>query len=189
MKTAAFFLILLFILDQGRSRSIIRRPEAREQITVIEVQEKKQALPVRLKILKLNIDAFVESVGLTSGGEMEVPKDTADVGWFNLGPRPGERGSAVIAGHFDNKNGGPGVFANLYKLKPGDELSVEDNEGIVTTFIVRESRLYDLGFAEEVFSSGDGINLNLVTCDGVWDGVRKSYSKRLVVFTDIIMQN
>lgn len=186
MKTAAFFLILLFLLDQRRLRSDIRRPEVQEQVPVIEVQEIKQALPVRLKIPKLNIDAFIESVGLTSGGAMGVPEDTANAGWFNLGPRPGERGSAVIAGHFDGKNGGAGVFADLYKLKPGDKLSVQDDKGIEIIFTVRESHLYDPGFAEEVFSSGDGIHLNLITCDGVWDGVKKSYSKRLVVFFDII---
>lgn len=186
MKTAVFFLILLFVFDQRRPRSVIRRPEVKEQIPVIEVQEKKQTLPVRLKIPKLNIDAFIESVGLTSGGAMGVPENTANVGWFNLGPRPGEKGSAVIAGHFDGKNGEAGVFADLYKLKAGDELSIEDDKGVEIVFAVRESRLYDPGFAEEVFSSGDGIHLNLITCDGVWDGIKKSYSKRLVVFFDII---
>lgn len=186
MKTTAFFLILLFILDQSRPRNFIRLQEIKKQIPVFEIQKDKQALPVRLKIPKLNIDAFVESVGLTSGGAMEVPENTANVGWFNLGPRPGERGSAVISGHFDGENGEAGVFADLYKLKAGDKLSIEDDKGAEIVFSAGESRLYDPGFAEEVFSSGSGTRLNLITCDGVWDGVKKSYSKRLVVFFDII---
>ena len=41
----------------------------------------------------------VEDVGLTPGGAMDVPKGPSDVAWFDLGPRPGEVGSAVIAGH------------------------------------------------------------------------------------------
>jgi hypothetical protein len=52
-------------------------------------------------------------------------------------------------------------------------------------FVVRESRTYNPGYAEEVFSANDGAHLNLVTCDGVWDGAKKSYSKRLVIFADI----
>lgn len=133
----------------------------------------------------LNLTAAIQPVGVTTGGEMEVPSNTVDVGWFKLGSRPGEKGSAVISGHFDGKNGEAAVFANLYKLKKGDEIFIKDDREETTTFIVRESRIYDPGYAEEVFSLNDGVHLNLVTCDGVWDGVNKSYSKRLVVFTDI----
>jgi LPXTG-site transpeptidase (sortase) family protein len=116
---------------------------------------------------------------------MEVPSNAVDVGWFDLGPRPGEKGSAVIAGHFDGENGGVGVFNNLYKLKKGDKLYVEDDKGTTLLFVVRESRIYNPGYADEVFSRNDSAYLNLITCDGVWDKAKKSYSERLVVFTDI----
>jgi len=36
----------------------------------------------------------------------------------------------------------------------------------------------------ETASSDAKAHLNLITCEGVWDKVSKSYSKRLVVFTD-----
>lgn len=57
--------------------------------------------------------------------------------------------------------------------------------GTSTAFVVRESRLFDPGYADEVFSRNDGVYLNLITCDGVWDEAKNSYSKRLVVFADI----
>jgi LPXTG-site transpeptidase (sortase) family protein len=144
-------------------------------------------LPVRLTIPVININAVIQYVGVTSDGTMEVPTNATDVGWFKLGPKPGEKGSSVIAGHFDNENGGVGVFVNLYKLKKGDKLFVEDNKGKVTTFIVRESRTYNPGYADDVFSESNNTHLNLITCDGLWDGAEKSYSKRLVVFADIIL--
>lgn len=144
-------------------------------------------LPVRLSIPVINVNAAIQYVGVSSNGLMEVPSNAIDVGWFKLGPKPGERGSSVIAGHFDNENGGVGVFVNLYKLKKGDKLFVEDNKGKVTTFIVRENRTYDPGYADDVFSESDKAHLNLITCDGLWDGAEKSYSKRLVVFADIIL--
>lgn len=144
-----------------------------------------QKEPMRLKIPKINVDAVIENVGITSNGAMETPYNTANVGWFNLGPRPGDTGSAVIAGHFDKEDGGAGVFANLYKLKAGDKLYVEDSKGTVLAFVVRESRNYDPGYAEEVFTQSQSAHLNLITCYGVWDEARKSYSKRLVVFADL----
>jgi LPXTG-site transpeptidase (sortase) family protein len=141
--------------------------------------------PMRLIIPAININADIQPLGVTPRGEMEIPSNTFDVGWFKLGSRPGEKGSAVIAGHFDGENGEAGVFSNLYELKSGDKLYIEDGKGTVTPFVVRESRTYDPGYAEEVFNSDDSSHLNLVTCDGQWDGAKKSYNKRLVVFADI----
>lgn len=134
----------------------------------------------------INVNAEIWQLGVTQAGEMEVPNNTVDVGWFKLGARPGDRGSAVIAGHFDGENGEVGVFTNLNKLKTGDKLYIEDGYGASITFVVRESRIYNPGFAEEVFSLSDSAHLNLITCDGVWDGSKKSFSKRLVVFADIL---
>ena len=141
---------------------------------------------MRLKIPSIRVDTAVEHAGLTTQGAMIAPKGPASTSWFDLGPRPGEIGSAVIAGHYGWKNGRRAVFDNLYKLKKGDKLSVEDEKGIITTFVVREIRKYDpKANASSVFSSSDGrAHLNLITCGGVWNKAKKSYSDRLVVFTD-----
>jgi len=150
-------------------------------------QQTISGLPVRLKIPVINIDAAVEHVGLTPNGEMGAPKGPIEVAWFDLGPRPGENGSAVIAGHYGQwKNGEGSVFDDLNKLKRGDILYVEDDTGATTIFIVRESRNYEPNAdASDVFNLNDGKpHLNLITCEGVWDAVSKSYSQRLVVFTD-----
>ncbi len=175
----AFFLLLLFNLNLGTNKK--SAPSQTQIINKVSV-----GLPVNLKIPSINVYASIEHVGLTPKRAMEVPKNAVDVGWYNLGPRPGEKGSAVIDGHFNNENGEAGVFFNLYQLKKGDKVYVQDDKGIVITFVVRENRLYDPGLAGEIFSLSDGIaHLNLITCDGVWDGFEKSYSKRLVVFSDI----
>ena len=142
--------------------------------------------PVRLLIPSLKVDANIQPVGVTAQGAMESPNNIFGVGWFYLGPRPGEKGSAVIAGHVDGERGEVGVFANLYKLKKGDKIYIQDNKRKSLIFIVVESRRYDPGYAEEVFSRNDQAYLNLITCDGVWDGVSKRYTKRLVVFTDLV---
>ncbi len=143
-------------------------------------------IPVRLLIPRININATIEPVGITSKGEMDVPKSPANAAWYNQGPRPGEKGSAVLDGHFGYKDNVPAVFDNLSKLRSGDKLYIKDQNGATYTFVVRESHSYDpQADTSGVFRSSDGkSHLNLITCEGVWDSTLKSYSNRLVVFAD-----
>ena len=143
------------------------------------------AAPVHLSIPKLGIDASILSMGLTAAGNLDVPADITEAGWYSSGATPGSAGSAVIAGHLDGQHGEPGIFANLDTLAPGDQISVTDANGRVVSFVVRESKSYP--FQErppEVFTSSSGIHLNLITCTGAWDTGARSYAKRLVVFAD-----
>lgn len=140
--------------------------------------------PISLIIPSINVSARIQYVGMTAEREMETPNNSSDVGWFDLGVLPGEKGSAVVDGHFDTQSGDAGVFFNLYKLRPGDKIYVTDSNEQTLVFIVRGSRLFNPGLADEVLNGSDSAHLNLITCDGVWDGTKKSYSKRLVVFTD-----
>lgn len=181
-------LILYFILaspvqQSGSAPLRVNTPALYKQ------EEVSFGLPVRLKIPIINVDAAVEYVGLTPQGDMAVPKGPANAGWYNQGPRPGEKGSSVIDGHFGWVGGIPAVFDNLYKLQKGDNLYVQDEKGATTTFVVRESRNYDpKADASDVFRSNDGLaHLNLITCEGAWNAAQKSYSNRLVVFTDKVL--
>lgn len=142
--------------------------------------------PTYLKIPKINVDALVLGAGLTPLGAMDVPKGPNGAVWFNLGPRPGEMGSAVIAGHYGWKNEIPAVFDNLHKLESGDKIYIKDEKGVTVTFVVRKLRTYgENEDASLVFDSNDGeAHLNLITCQGAWNKNKKSYSNRLVVFTD-----
>ena len=186
---AGFFLILLLFFANSLYRQInstTQPQEIKQQVLAMETQKENQKLPVRLKIPSINVDAAIEYVGVTPKGVMVAPSNITNVGWFDLGPRPGEKGNAVIAGHFDGQNGEAGVFTNLDKLKTGDKLYVEDSKGTSTTFIVRGSHAYDPGYAANVFSGTSSAHLNLITCSGIWDETKQSFSKRLVVFTDVV---
>lgn len=154
--------------------------------TPLNQEQNNIGLPMRLKIPIINIDSNFIPVGLTSDGAMDVPKNPAEVAWLDLGPRPGQIGAAVIAGHYGWKNNMPAVFDNLHKLRAGDKIFVEDNNGIDIAFIVRETRVYDKNeIATDVFGSSDGkAHLNLITCIGAWNKSEKTNSERLVVFAD-----
>lgn len=164
--------------------NITNQPSKTYEQLVIE--NAAPGLPVRLKIPAINVNSAFEYVGLTPGGAVGIPKNPANVAWYNLGPRPGDIGSSVITGHINWYYGAIGVFVNLSKIKPGDKITVLDDKGATISFVVREIRDYDAAAnAIDVFSSNDGkAHLNLITCDGVWDKSAQQYTKRLVVFAD-----
>ena len=154
---------------------------------VNNIQAIKVDLPTRLEIPAINVTAPIVYEGLTSEGAMDIKKDPTEVAWYKLGPRPGEKGSAVIAGHYGfSANGEGSVFNGLHTLNKGDKISVIDNNNTTTNFVVRESRRYSpKADATDVFISNDGkSHLNLITCDGIWENDQNTYSNRLVVFAD-----
>jgi len=183
LVVVAFFVVFIFLFKF--------KHQNQDNLKNVNIYKKEQAisfgLPVRLKIPIINVDSAIESVGLTPDGAMDTPKGPSDVAWFNPGKRPGENGSAVIDGHYGTwKNGQGSVFDNLNKLHQGDKIYVEDDNGVAISFVVRERRSYDPNAdASDIFSSNDGkSHLNLITCEGNWNKDSKSYSERLVIFTD-----
>ncbi|MFZ2682294.1 MAG: class F sortase [Patescibacteria group bacterium] len=142
--------------------------------------------PVRLKIPSLKIDAAVEQVTVTAAGAMAVPTDPMITGWYQHGPRPGESGSATISGHVNWWSGVEGIFIDLHKLKIGETIVVQDDQGQDVTFAVRDIQKLDSNAdTTAVFTSDDDrAHLNLITCSGAWDSAARQYTQRLVVFTD-----
>lgn len=195
-----FFLIAVIVSCFGAiiafSTSAIRQEllpvqevhDSRTQEAVAADQAKSFEEPVTLTIPKLGIDARVESVGMDSTGKMDVPKNADNVAWYNLGYKPGEIGSAVIAGHFDKVTGEPAVFYNLEKLQIGDQIIITDSSGNRLTFaVVRFASYSDSNFPlQEVFGEAQQPRLNLITCDGSWNSAAKSYSHRTVVYAEIV---
>lgn len=157
-----------------------------EEKASVGVESVSVPSPIHLLIPKIKVDARVESLGLTKGGAVAVPKGPESVAWYNLGARPGEVGNSVISGHSGWKNHIPAVFDRLQDVRVGDKLSVENETGEVITFVVREIRLYGEGdTALDIFTSKDGkAHLVLITCAGKWNKVTQSYPNRLVVFAD-----
>ena len=147
--------------------------------------------PVRLIIPSIGVNAKVQLVGKTKSGNMAVPNNFTDVGWYRLGYYPGTIGNAVIAGHLDNGPKVPAVFWHLADLKIGDDVQVKTEAGNVLHFRVVAESLYDynnapLGF---IFGTSTASHLNLITCDGVWDPAKRLYDKRLIVFTDFVSED
>lgn len=145
-------------------------------------------LPFRIIIPKINVNASIDSLGLTPEGDLGAPDEIANAGWYNAGPRVGSPGSAVIDGHFGGTASKPAVFDKLHTLQIGDIVNVEDTDKKIHAFVVREKQLFQPDEdASTVFRSHDNkAHLNLITCQGVWINRQETYSSRLVVFTDLL---
>jgi len=157
---------------------------------VIPVRKADSALnPVRLIIPALAINAAVEDVGTQANADLATPSQNPwlDVGWYNLGPHPGERGSAVIDGHLDRPGGFPAVFWYLRDLHVGDEVLVKNNSGKTLRFQVTRIALYAPQDApiQDIFGNWGGTYLNLITCAGDWIPSQHQTNLRLVVYTSL----
>lgn len=148
----------------------------------IDSTVKEHSFPSRLSIPLLGIDAKVQKVGITASGNMATPNNFVDVGWYKYGTIPGDKGSAVIAGHVDNGLAFPGVFSKLKNIKEGDDIFVETENSQTLHFVVKEIKTYPFDAkVKEVFSRDDGRWINLITCTGIWVEKHKTHNKRLVV--------
>lgn len=145
------------------------------------------ALPARLTVPAISVDAPVEFAGLTAEGRMASPNNFTDVAWYEYGPKPGQSGTAVITGHLDSTKSDKAVFAKLSSLKVGDDIYVTDAAKQKIRFRVTDKQAYDDATAplQKIFDQkGFMARLNLVTCAGAWDPKNQNYSKRLVVYAE-----
>lgn len=142
--------------------------------------------PTSVEIPSLNINAPIESLGLTETGAMDVPEDGETVGWYNRGAKPGARGNAVLAGHVDDYTG-PAVFFDLKELNIGDEVVVygERDEALMFEVVKMERYPYDDAPIRDIFGYTNSQRLNLITCTGEFDRVERTHRERLVVYTEL----
>lgn len=144
-------------------------------------------IPVRIQIPKIGMNAAVEQVGLGGDGSVNVPSSWWTVGWYNLGYKVGDAGSAVMSGHYDTNTGAAAVFFRVGSLSPGDIITVTNGNGSVLKFKVYKKEAYpwDQMPLSTIFGSAGRVQLNLITCSGTWDRTTKNYSHRTVVYSEL----
>ncbi|MET3507501.1 class F sortase [Halalkalibacter oceani] len=136
--------------------------------------------PLLLKIPALSLEAEVE--GLTRTEMEALPPDGSKVFWYKDGVTPGDRGSAVFAGHYDDYEG-PAVFYQLAQLQKGDLIYLVDGGGLVSTYQVEAVLSFpkEAGSVEDVFTVNHDAGLQLVTCSGIYRRSDQTHSHRLIV--------
>lgn len=143
------------------------------------------AQPVALQLPSINAGSELLQVGLRDDGVLEVPPGNpgSPAAWFSGSPKPGDPGPAVILGHVNAEGGGPGIFADLRKLQPGDEVSVAREDGTTAVFSVVRAEQYpkDAFPTEQVYGNTAGPELRLITCDG-YDPKTGTFGDNYVVY-------
>ena len=141
------------------------------------------ARPVYLSIPVIGVRTRLIRLGLTAQGTLQVPASTSVAGWYTGGPRPGQVGSAVIAGHIDSYLG-PGVFFRLRLLRPGDRVYVRQAGGALAVFRVYAEHSYpkDHFPTQRVYGPAPDPELRLITCGGTFNPATGSYLNNVVVY-------
>lgn len=141
--------------------------------------------PARVSLPTLGLDEALIPLGIQADGEMEVPVDYDDVGWFTGGGRPGGVGPTVIAGHVDSRSG-PAVFFRLGELRAGDAFSITDVDGAVHDYRVTgvENHPKAQFPTARVFGATLDDEVRLVTCGGEYDTSIGRYVDNVVVFAE-----
>ena len=183
-KTTPHPLLPIEIVHRPVSPTIAASPTF---FPVLGATRESIANPIRLIIPAIGVDAAIESLSILSNGNLATPVQHPwdDAGWYELGPRPGTPGSAVIDGHLDRPGGYPAVFWHLRDLQIGDKVLVIDAHGKILSFHVIGITFYPVQKlpAQEIFGNNQGLYLNLITCAGDWIPDQHQTNQRLVVYT------
>lgn len=186
----------------GRKNSISeRRSRIKQQEVLAEVTPSptptplfpliNAAKPVSIEIPTIGLNASVLDVGVNAKNEIDVPEDATKVGWYQNGPKPGEIGGSILTAHYDTPSGKPAIFYNLRAVNRGDLIFVKMENDKELLFQVQDviSEPLKTFPTDLVFGRYDTKELILITCDGVWNPLEKTYSKRLVVFATLWQNN
>ncbi|MFR9676165.1 class F sortase [Streptomyces sp. TR06-5] len=151
----------------GRSGSVGGRPD----------------VPVRMSLPRQDVRAAVVPVGTTASGQLDVPSDADDVGWYRAGARPGSAsGSAVLVGHVDSRSGSLGTLAALASVLAGDRILVRTADGSAVHYRITARRSVSRNaFPHRIFRGSGPPVLVLVTCAPPFDAERGGYQRLLLV--------
>lgn len=139
----------------------------------------------------IGVNAPLVPVGTEPDGTMASPSDADSVGWFSGGPRPGQTGNVLMAGHLDWTDiitGAPrtAVFWRLKELVPGDKVYVTDGNRRYTYIVTESLRFssYD-PTATQVLQPTSDARITFITCEGTYDQATRNYSHRRVVIAQL----
>lgn len=145
------------------------------------VQTNQNVTPVSLVIPRIGVAAPVVPVGLTASRELDITaldKAPAKVGAY----RHSAPGVEVLVGHVSFS--GPGVFARLTEVRPGDRIKVGWPGGFTERWVVDhvEQVTKDRFPAQRVYTDPTGGALRLITCTGQYDRANRNYLSNLIVY-------
>ena len=130
-------------------------------------------------------EAAPVQTAVTRDGELLVPEDVQQVGWWDGSARAGDAfGNTVIAGHVDSATDGLGFFARLLDVKKGETVALRGPDGqhlAYTITSVRTIKKDALVTGSAAFDQTGDPHLVLITCGGAYRKGSGGYDSNVVV--------
>jgi hypothetical protein len=173
---------------QPASAASLSRPDGETFAPVTTPKSLAHATAARIRVPAVGIDAPLMNVGLDSDGWIAAPppEDPNLAGWYQNGISPGERGTAVIVGHVDNRTG-PAVFYGLGSVQRGNRVEVPRLDGSTAVFEVYGVEVYSKADfpGAKVYGDTGHAELRVITCGGVYSQA-DGYDANVVVFARMV---
>lgn len=140
-------------------------------------------MPRTIIVPKQNISGIIQNVGIDSSNTIIVPSNIHFAGWYTGSSKPGDKGLSIVNGHVSGRST-KGIFSELEKIKKDDYIFIEFGDLSTRTF-----RVFDVVEVDEVDASFElfkqatevSNQLNLITCGGIYDREKQTYSRRIII--------
>jgi hypothetical protein len=173
----------------GSARSSQPAPKSAAQAPAAKRHTLGRSHPVEIVISKIGVRAPIMTLGLKRDGSIEEPPLSKPnlTGWYRLGPTPGQKGPAVIAGHVD-AHGSPAVFAKLGRLSRGDRVEITRKDGTVAVFQIDSTqRVPKNAFpTKKVYGDIAFPGLRLITCGGAFNTATGHYVDNVIAYGHLV---
>jgi hypothetical protein len=141
------------------------------------------AVPARVSIGSLHVNAPVDPVGVRADRSLAVPDDPRRIGWWIGSATPrSARGTVLLAGHVDTADQGVGALFRLERLTMGSTIGVSAAGQVTTYRAVARRSFGKQHLPPDLFDPSTAPRLVLVTCGGTFR--HGTYSHNVVVYAE-----
>lgn len=144
--------------------------------------------PKKISIPSVDIENFIQAVGVDQNKEVAVPNNIHLAGWFADSVIPGQKGLSIIDGHVDGRTQ-EGVFKRLPNVQKESEVIVTFGDDTTKKFrVISITEVSESEAASVLFSQYPKVSnqLNLITCVGQFNQSTKRYDKRVIVAAELV---
>ncbi|MEV2212014.1 class F sortase [Streptomyces sp. NPDC050997] len=146
------------------------------------------SVPDRVRIPTIRVDAPIMPIGLDADGWVAAPppEDPNLAGWFTGAVSPGEKGTSIVVGHVDNRQG-PAVFYGLGALKQGSRVEMVRKDKKTAVFEVYGIEVFEKNNfpGDRVYASKGSPELRVITCGGGFSK-QNGYDGNVVAFARLV---